>query len=360
MEIDEFVKSKPFVVFFVALIVNLALATVLFRLASLAKPNPPNEEQVSDRDKLLMSQEQDMSKWLLGLSSGALTAVLAAHLKAREDNQGDRLIFMLSYAFLLTSFYGAFLSYEAKLDILSRGPVAQIYTSEFVWPTRVQFYYLLAGISCLGIATFRKPAKTVLSLVFLLLALTPKSSSAQTFNSKECITSWKTDRYGDTQNFDVDIANRTLLLIRQRRPNVVQLKSCQDVEIALDQIRFQMILKQDEVDDSAHVESALSSLSDELSSPDGSTSDVVGTIIKFLSPWEASYGTLSIHSLKKGYDVVIDGENVGRVNWIARVTPGTHRIRVLIQDTFTQVLALDNFSISAGENKTIEVPGGTQ
>lgn len=97
-------------------------------------PNRAPTSCLSDRHKELIHAQGDLSKWLLGLASGTLAALLG--LVFKEPERGDLLNIMpmTAYGLLLLSLYGAFLYYEATAQILRLGPLDYFFADQYRFP----------------------------------------------------------------------------------------------------------------------------------------------------------------------------------------------------------------------------------
>jgi len=341
---------RPLWLFLVILLLGIPLTTAGYRLSRLSAPNEPTEETLTDRHKQLASAEGDMSKWLLGLASGALASLIALRLKD-PDNEGLLSAApMTAYAFLIISIYGAFLSYEATIDILQTGPLVYMYSDQFRFPVLVQFWSLFVALIFLAVWIFRPNiGKAAIPVAVLLFWCIP-AANAQAVDLNKCAADWYADRL-PKESASPDLAMSVLQKL-EKQPGAKDIASCVDADAVLDRLR----LAASQSDDSTlreHFGKYLEALADELSHPGLSMSDVVHAVVQLMSPWDSPVGVLSVRSSKNTFTILIDAKVVGITNWCQRLAPGTYRIRVA--RNLTAVYSEDHFTLAAGDNKVIDV-----
>lgn len=341
--------NRPWILFLSVVVVGLVAITYAYRASQVIAPNAPAEEILSDRQKLLLASEGEMSKWLLGLASGAIAAVAGLRLKEANNKDIVGVLPMISYAFLLLSLYGAFLSYEATINILRLGPLNYSYGAQLELPVLVQFWTLIVGLAFLGVWLFRRKAMPAVA-VLVAIALSNVCARAQEANLPGCAEHWYKDRLSmspPASSFAVPVLKQL-----ERRPGGKQITSCVDADSILDQIRLSSTQANDRAP-SVNFEMYLTALNDELGHPGLGTSDVVLAIIKIMSPWDKALGILLIHSSKSTYNILLNTNLVGITNWSRRLEPGTYRIRVIRH--FDSVYSDNALTITAGETKDIDL-----
>jgi hypothetical protein len=341
---------RPLWLFLVILLLGIPLTTAGYRLSRLSAPNQPIEETLTERHKQLASAEGDMSKWLLGLASGALASLIALRFKDPDNKSLLSAAPMTAYAFLIISIYGAFLSYEANIDILQTGPLLYMYSDQFRFPVLVQFWSLFVALLFLGVWIFRPNSEKVALPVAVLLFVCLTPANAQTVDLNKCATNWYADRL-PKESASPDLAISVLQKL-EKQPGAKNIATCVDADAVLDQLRLAASLS-DDTTLREHFSKYLEALVDELSHPGLSMSNVVHTIVQLMSPWDSPLGVLSVRSSKNTFTILIDAQVVGITNWCQRLPPGTYRIRVA--RNLTAVYSEDHFTLAAGDNKVIDV-----
>jgi hypothetical protein len=338
--------------FLAVLTVGLLGTTMAYRGTELLGPSNVIDEKLSDRHKELIGTELELAKWLMGIASGSIAAIVGIRLRSEKSDDIFDFIPMIAYAFLMNSLYGGFLSYQATLNVLRYGPLNYLYGSQLQLPILVQFWSLIVGLMLLSVWLFRRKNKIIVASLILLSCCAAPVRSANV-DEKQCVAHWTQDRKLDAE------LNQQLLLelihsvgsIKDAKP----IRSCQDIEIVLDTLRFDSALAGN-ADTSAAFNSYLKSIQSELSSPDLGTSDIVQGLVKLMAIWDKSFGVLSVRSSKGPFTVLIDGEEMGFTNWIGRLKPGPHRIRVTAKGCVAY--ASDSYVISADDSKEINVDEG--
>ena len=341
-------RNGSWAVFLSILLLGVIGVTIGYRSARLNPPRDPAVEEVTERYKQLASAQGDMSKWLLGLASGALVGLIGLRLQHPENSELVGNVLMAAYALLILSLYGAFLSYQATVDIFRRGPLNYLYGDQFRFPVLVQFWSLIAALTLIGAWLFRLKAKLVLILVCLILELVP-TAKAQEVDAKSCLQNWYKDRLG-TKDQSVTAALSVIRKI-QSQPQGRSPKTCVEFDSVLDQLRFSAV-DAGKPDDLTGFDAYLTTLQDELSHPDLSTSDVVHSIIDIMSPWDEPLAILSVRA-RGTYYVILNANPVGVTNWTRRLKPGTYNIRV-VKD-FQVAYSADTLRLEADETKVIDI-----
>jgi hypothetical protein len=348
MQIAESRRRWSTIGFLVVLALGLLATTIAYKSTQTTDPGRTIEEQLTERHKELIATERELAKWLMGIASGTLAAIVSIRLKSEKTGDLFDLIPMVAYAFLLNSLYGGFLSYEATLNVLRVGPLGYLYGDQMRLPILVQFWSLIAGLTLLSVWLFRRKG-TVVAAALLLLSCSAGSLHGATVDDKQCVEHWAEDRKlegGLNQGQLLDVVHR-VGSIKDAKP----LQSCEEIEIVLDELRFESILAGNK-DGSSDFNSYVKSLQSELSHPDLSTSDIVRSLVRLMAVWEKPFGVLSVRSAKGSFTVLIDGAEIGVTNWIGRLEPGVHRVRVVTRGVM--VYSSDTVSISAGVSKEID------
>jgi hypothetical protein len=290
-----------------------------------------------------------MSKWLLGLASGALAGLIGLRLKDPENNDLVGNVPMAAYAFLLLSLYGAFLFYDATVDIFRRGPLTYLYGDQCKFPVLVQFWSLIAALVLLGAWLLRPKTRVAMLLLFLIAGLVP-STKAQELDTKSCLQKWYKDRLG-TNDASVTTALSVIHKI-QSQPHAKPPKTCVDIDSVLDQLRFSAI-DSGKLDNRPGFDAYLKTLEDELSHPDLSTSDIVHSVIDIMSPWDQPLAVLSIRASSGTYRILLNATEVGVTPWTRRLKPGIYSIRI-VKD-LRAAYSADDLTLTADETKVIDV-----
>ena len=349
MNLRKLRRNWPWISFIVVVALGVIVITLAYRASQAVPPNIPSDEQLTERQKLLLSSEGEMSKWLLGLASGALAGVAGLRLKEASSQDVISVLPMIAYAFLLLSLYGAFLSYDAAINIVRVGPLNYAYGAQLEVPVLVQFWSLLLGLSFLGVWLFRRKAVQAVVLLAAMSCL-GLSAHAQETNLPNCAEHW----YKDRLNTSLPGSGLAVSVLKQleQRPGGKPITSCIDADSVLDQIRFGSTQANQE-DASVTFEKYLGALNDELGHPGLGTSDVVLQVIKIMSPWDKHLGILLVHSSKNTYNILLNTNLVGMTNWSRRLEPGTYRIRVIRH--FDSVYSDNALVIRADETKDIDL-----
>jgi hypothetical protein len=329
---------------------GLIVITIAYRASQMMTPNAPSDEVLSDRQRLLLASVSEMSKWLLGLASGAIAAVAGLRLKEANNRDVISVLPMIAYAFLLLSLYGAFLSYDATINILRLGPLNYSYGAQLEFPVLVQFWTLVLGLSFLGLWLFRRNAVPAVALLVLMSFLAVPAHAQAAADLSRCTEGWYKDRLKispPTSGLAVAVLEKL-----EHRPGARQITNCIDADSVLDQIRFAST-QADDQDASVNFEKYLTALNEELAYPGLGTSDVVLAVMKIMSPWEMPLGVLSIHSSKNTYNILLNTSLVGITNWARRLQPGTYRIRVIRH--LDSVYSDNSLTIKANETKDIDL-----
>ena len=141
--------NPPAAALLLVLLLGFTLVTARYRSIQVRAPKPRAEETLTERHKELIRAQGDLSKWLLGLSSGALVALLGLVLKEPERKDLLDIVPMTAYGSLLLSLYGAFLYYEATAHILRFGPLDYLFADQYRFPMLVQSGPSLPDWPCL-------------------------------------------------------------------------------------------------------------------------------------------------------------------------------------------------------------------
>jgi len=342
-------ENSPWILFLAVVVFGLIVITIAYRASQTMTPNAPGDEVLSDRQKLLLASVGEMSKWLLGLASGAIVAIASLRLKEASNKDVIGVLPTIAYAFLLLSMYGAFLSYEAAINIIRLGPLSYSYGDQLELPVLVQFWTLIVGLSFLGVWLFRRKALPVVVLLvstsFLVIP-----ARAQEADLPGCTEHW----YKDRLKISPPASGLAVPVLKklEQRPEAKQITSCIDADSVLDQIRLASTQAND-LEASVNFDKYLMVLNEELGHPDLGTSDVVLAIMKIMSPWEKPLGVLSVHSSKNTYNILLNTNLVGITNWARRLEPGTYRIRVIRH--LDSVYSDNSLTIKANETKDIDL-----
>jgi hypothetical protein len=343
-------RRKWSVVSFLAILtLGLLVTTLAYRKTQLVGPSDVIDEKLSDRHKELIGTELELAKWLMGIASGSLAAIVGIRLKNEKSGDLFDFIPMIAYAFLLTSLYGGFLSYQAALNVLRFGPLDYLYGSQMQLPILVQFWSLITGLMLLAVWLFRRKTKIVVA-VLILFSCCAIPARAAAVDEQQCVQHWSKDRRLSLESAG-DVALdllRRLGRVKEAKP----IKTCDDIEIVLDTLRFDSTLAGNE-DTSTAFNEYIKSLDSELSHTELSSSDIVQALIKLMAIWDKPFGVLSVRSSNGRFAVLIDGVERGFTNWRGRLEPGLHRIRVMAKGGV--VYASDSLPISEGSTKEINV-----
>jgi hypothetical protein len=341
--------KSSLLIFIGILVVGVIATTIAYRYSQVEPPNEPANEEMTLRYEQLASAQGEMSKWLLGIASGALAGLVGLRLK---DPQNDALVGkapMAAYAFLIISLYGAFLSYDATVNILRLGPLTYLYGDQFKFPVLVQFWSLIVALVLLGMWLFRPRTRGVMLLLFLTAVSVPRTN-AQELHTKQCVQDWYKDRLKATQEpaaVALDVLNKI-----ERQPGAKAAKTCVDLKSILDRLRFAAI-ESGNADTQPGFDAYLKALGDELSNPDLSMSEVVHSIIQLMSPWDQQLAVLSIRGSNGTYQILINAKQVGVTPWTRRMSPGTYSIRV-VRD-FQAAYSSDALQLIAGNTTLIDL-----
>jgi hypothetical protein len=340
--------KAPYILFLGIILIGVLAITLAYRASQTTSPPEPVNEEVTERFKQLTQAHSEMSKWLLGLASGALAGLIGLRLKDPTNENLVEKTPMAAYAFLVLSLYGAFLSYEAAINVLRFGPLAYVYGDQFKFPVLVQFWSLIIAVTLLGVWLFR-PRKAALVLFMVMAGCVPEAK-AQEFSAKPCIQNWYKDRLGSSEA----PADRAIDVLRkiEKKPEARKVKSCVDVESVLDELRFSSV-QAGKPDTSAGFDSYLAGLDDELNHPGLTASAIVHSIIELMSPWDESLAVLSVRARNGTYQILLNATEVGLTNWTRRLKPGTYTIRVV--RNFKVAYSSDSLTLGADESKVIDL-----
>jgi hypothetical protein len=347
MQITESRRRWSTVGFLLVLALGLLATTMAYKATQTSEPGRIIDEPLTERHKELIATESELAKWLMGIASGTLAAIVSIRLKSEKTGELFDFIPMVAYALLLNSLYGGFLSYEATLNVLRFGPLGYLYGDQMRLPILVQFWSLIAGLTLLSVWLFRRKGKIVVAAL-LLWSCYAVPARGEAVDHKQCVQHWTEDRKlgaGLNQELLLNVVHR-VGSIKDARP----VESCEEIEIVLDKLRFESILAGNK-DQASDFNSYVKSLQNELSHPDLSTSDTVRSLVRLMSVWEKPFGVLSVRSAKGSFTVLIDGAEIGVTNWIGRLEPGIHRVRVVTRGVV--VYSSDTVAISAGASKEI-------
>ena len=365
MPVTKLLRAHPFRFFFAVLFIGIATSVLLARSLSL-KPGytPIPDDLPTERQKIVLNEEQDMSKWLLGLASGALTAAFAARLS--DKTLTDSPLLMFSFASLVTSMFGAFLSHETHLSILRVGPMDYVYSSLFIVPTLIQSWSFAAGITALGWAMFRPRVAATAAILSLLTLVPAGQAKAQELDRKACVKAWYADRFQD-QGADASIAIAFLAALERKAHAANEnanagISSCDDVNRVLDSIRTVYVTNVGHKDTSQDVTAYMASLQGEVAGPGLTVGDSVAYILRVLNPLGVPFGVLAVRippppaPEPARYTIYIDGLVVGYVPWTGRITTTPHQITVLSDSSLKPVYKVTGYQLANGESKTIVLP----
>jgi len=349
MHLNKFYSKWALPVFCILLTAGVIVVTQLYLGSQLREPNEPVKEELTDREKQLLGAEADVSKWLLGIASGALVGLVGLRLKNPGEGTLTTVVPMSAYSFLLLSIYGGFLSFESTLDILRRGPLVYVYADQFKYPVLIQFWSLVAALALLAVWFFPGTKKTMV-LAIVTAIFCASNARAQETDRPKCVQTWYQDRlHAPTESGDLALS---LLRKVEVQPNAKPIKTCIDADSVMDQLRFSSF-DSGKKDTVVEFNSYLKNLSDELNHPDLSMSDVVAKIVDLMSPWDKPVAVLAVRSDKGTYQIILNAAQVGITNWARRLVPGTYRIRV-VKD-LRVVYSSNGLSLAPGENRTIDI-----
>lgn len=365
MLVARLMQSRPFLFFFVALFAGIFVSLIYSNALALVPGHvPAGFDQLSERQKALLSEEQDLSKWLLGLASGALAAAIGIRLSDKPSE--DSPVMMIAYAALIVSLFGAFLSHETRLSILRIGPLDYVYSPLFLLATRVQFWSFLAGISALGWSLFRPRPKALSVIVLFLVVHQVKAQTNTTLDLSTCSSRWYADRFNGA-NADVSVVTEFLSALERknklaRGAGATRFTQCADVDRVLDQVRMYSVSQEHHPDTSGAMTAYLRDLQPEVSGPNLTMGEAVSRFLSTLNPLGVPFGVLAVRfpdkvtpAAQKSYRIYVDGLFVGYVNWIGRVTAQPHRVRVLSSSGYTPVFEDLQYTVAEGESKIITV-----
>lgn len=383
------IQARPFSVFFGVLALALILSTQLYYRSQFSSGSKPATwDEITERHKELLSEEQEMSKWLLSISSGALTATLLTRLSSGKqvaEGEKERVSTVIAWACLIVSLYGGFLSYQMQISVLQRGPMDLVYEKAFLVPTLIQMYFLLLGLLALGWSVFRQKKMAAVALVFLFLGFagraaqaqkTQKPDHTQTQNQdqKTCIKNWYADRE-HAPNVDPTVADHFLTslarkaarqpLDKQTDPQAAAAgrteTTCDVVNRTLDRVRLQLVHDTGQPETVDTFTAYLQGFLKELDRPGASVGDAVARFMEALMPWAGPFGVLGFHVLPDAktnpvYSVILDNLQVGYTPLGLRVRPGPHRILVMPLIGYEPIFQSNDYVIKDGDNKLIALP----
>lgn len=369
----SFLRLHPLFVFLAVLLIGLAIATSAYRNRLIPKQTPRVNmlDVMNDRQKAVLSEEQDTSRWLLALASGALTATLATRLSGGKTETSDSLATMAAYAAFIVSMYGAFLSHQAKLSILKEGPLDLVYSDLLTLPIQIQVWFFAIGIVALGTTLFRRPKHPSLG-VLLLVVILGSRAHAQEFNKPVCVKAWYSDRMGknnieprDTVRFLSAIESRA----KRKRSSLGHdvetplILNCSDVNRVMDNIRAQVTLLHNGPASVSDLTSFLKTLQPEVENPGASVGDSVASLVSLLTPWDKPHGELIFtkpdgSSKEVLFRLILDDVQLSGLStpYQLRVAAGKHSIMIVPLSGFAILWQDKNYDLGGGEAKLIMLP----
>src|ERR1700675_170229 len=109
MRITELRSKWPTIAFLTILSLGLLATTIAYKTTTTIDPGPIIDELLTERHKELIATESELSKWLMGIASGTIAAIVGIRLRSEKTGDLFDFIPMVAYAFLLNSLYGGFL-----------------------------------------------------------------------------------------------------------------------------------------------------------------------------------------------------------------------------------------------------------
>jgi hypothetical protein len=342
-------RSNPAIVaLLLVLIAGFTLVTAFYRSLQIREPKPRAEEMLTDRHKELVRAQGDLSKWLLGLASATLAALVGAVFKEPQRKDLLDILPMTAYSLLLLSFYGAFLYYEATAQILRLGPLDYFFADQYQFPILIQFWSLISALALLAVWMLRRRAPPILASCILLLLIFPPAH-AQSVSRRKCAATWFKDRLAAED--DGHLAESVLGRLQSRSGNR-KIETCTEVSSILDALRFAAINAHNE-DSSSGFAGYLAAIEKELNNPGLGFSAVVDSVITLMTPWDRPLGTLEVKAAKGRCHILLNGGEVGFTNWIRRLEPGDYRLRIVRENDMKVLFSSDRIRIEAGSTQSI-------
>lgn len=342
-------RNRPVVVLLALLLVGLAASTAIYWTLQIRDPKPPSAEDVlTDRHKEMVKAHGELSKWLLGIASATLAGLVSLIFKepAREDLRDS--LSMATYAFLLLSYYGAFLYFQATTQILRIGPLNYFYADQFVFPILLQFWSLIAALVLLAIWILRRKAVSLVATSVLLgLLVSGGPATAQTVAVGDCAASWFQSRFGERRGGQ---ESASVLDRVQKRAQGQRIASCTDAESLLDGLRLASVTAGNP-DTAAAFGAYLAGVDRELKALGLGSNSVLDMLLEIMAPWNRPLGTLHVKAQRGTCEILLNGKLVGLTEWNRRLEPGVYRLRVVRGGR--PIYSSDALEIAAGGTRLI-------
>jgi hypothetical protein len=332
-------------VFWIALAFGVISATLLYRSAqtnsgcSVSGSYDPNA--LSDKDKVYIDRFTDNSKWLETIAYGTLVGVIIMGLKNRSMLTGNAVNF--GSALLIVSVYTSFLSQDAVLFALSKGPVCLLYGDVTRWLLICQVWSLIAAIGSLAIWFLRGKHLVSLAVLSAFLLTIPTAGAsiieqqqdpgtggtADTSPiNKSCIVSWVKTQY-DAKPTDGEIQMMgSLILSVATKAQVPRstFQSCTFVAAALDQVRW-AAYNVGPPDYKSFVKYA-GGITSDISASHWSQGTFLSSLLSAAELWRTKSGLIVVKSKIPGLVVSIDDNQVGLTTYVYRAACGAHTVTV--------------------------------
>jgi len=338
-------------VFWTTLALGICFATFVYRSAQTnsgcSVGGSYDPAVLSEKDKVYIDRFTDSSKWLETIAYGTLVGVVVTGLKNRSILISKAVNF--GSALLIVSVYSSFLSQDAVLLALSKGPVCLLYSNMTRWLVVCQVWSLIVAFESLALWFLKgRHSISLAGFALLLLAVpdahaspsaepTPKPQEQNVAQAaapdsvsvkKSCIVDWVKSQYGVTPTED-EIATMTSLALSvgkkaQVPPSLFQ--TCAFVASSLDQVRW-AAYNVGSGDYKLFVKYA-NGVNSDISASHWSQGAFLSSLLAAAELWRARSGLIIVSSKTPGSIVSIDDSQVGLTTYVYRASCGTHTVTV--------------------------------
>ena len=288
--------------------------------------------ELTDTDKKLIEARDSTSKWLLGLAFALLPGLVIKRSADGDATPQRKLLPLFAAASIIVSMYGFFLSQDAVVFVLSRGPQYHLYGRLSEFPIIVQFWSLISAVIALMLHWFRSAPNIQFPTVGLALAVflsTGDASSAPlpTAELRTCVSGWALSRGVTFTAPQLSSVERVLkkLAVRSKIHSTAR---CDYYSSQLDHLRW-MAYQESSSDSVESINGFVAATDLALSKAGLSPGDAVDKLLALSAIWRGASGLIKIETKAPGALVLLNRRPVGLTTFEVRVAEGTYVIEVL-------------------------------
>lgn len=354
-------------------VVGIVLLTAGYRSAQTSLPRASSDvglvDTLSEAQRKLLESQENMSKWLLGLSYTTLAGLLTLRVRNPRSLGAIGFLPLSACALLLVAMYAAFLFQDATVFVLSKGPLYHLHGPLMQIPLLAQFWCLVGAIVLLGFWLFKPHHRSPLVLLVILVAARasalPQNQNTRPANKAiaRCVAEWRKSRLAGAADEMASIDTPASILFEHLtaqtsfKPTAL---SCDYYFSLLDRMRIESAVESARRR-GAHAPDItlgefIALLDTSLDSPGLAERDVIGRLVSMIQLWRSSSGLLVVQPTKtcdatKPCEVLVDGDVLGLVALTARLQTGQHTLEII--DASGKKIHSTTITIVDGQTKRV-------